>query len=226
MKIKSVKKGNKKYTVDITVKDTHSYQLENGCVVHNTASIVLGTSSGIHAWHNDYYIRRIRVGKNEAIYRYLNDNYPELIEDDVFRSHDTAIIAIPQKSPDGAILRTETALELLNRIKQLNVSWIKPGHLSGANSHNISATVSIKDNEWDVVGEWLWKNRNYYNGLSILPYTDHTYVQPPFEDITKEQYEDLFSVLKTVNLDNIIEEEDYTELKAELACSGNACEIF
>ncbi len=94
-----------------------------------TTSLTLGTSSGIHAWHNDYYIRRLRVGKNEAIYSYLLQNLPELIEDDRFRPHDTAILSVPQKAPEGAITRHETALDLLERVKKVSAEWIKPGHI-------------------------------------------------------------------------------------------------
>ena len=83
-----------------------------------TTSLTLGTSSGIHAWHNDYYVRRVRVGKNEAIYTYLAINHPEIVEDDYFRPHDTAVISIPQKAPEGAILRTESPFDLLERIKK------------------------------------------------------------------------------------------------------------
>ena len=80
-----------------------------------TTSLTLGTSSGIHAWHNDYYIRRIRVGKNESIYNYLAINHPELVEDCVFRGHDTAIISIPQSAPKGSILRSESPFQLYGR---------------------------------------------------------------------------------------------------------------
>ena len=93
-----------------------------------TTSLTLGTSSGIHAWHNDYYIRRIRVGKNEAIYEYLNNLHPELVEDEFFRPHDTAVISAPQKAPEGAITRSETALDLLNRVKKVSTEWVKGGH--------------------------------------------------------------------------------------------------
>ena len=84
-----------------------------------TTSLVLGTSSGIHAWHNDYYIRRIRVGKNESIYQHLEKNHPELVEDEYFRPHDTAVIQVPQKAPDGSILRTESPFQLLERVKKI-----------------------------------------------------------------------------------------------------------
>ncbi len=150
-----------------------------------TSSLVLGTSSGIHAWHNDYYIRRIRVGKNEAIYTYLSIYHPELIEDEYFRPHDTAVISIPQKAPEGAILRTESVFQLLERVKKVSTEWVKHGHRTGSNTHNVSATISVKENEWDLVGEWMWENKEAYNGLSVLPYSNHTYKQAPFEDCTK-----------------------------------------
>lgn len=190
-----------------------------------TTSLTLGTSSGIHAWHNDYYIRRIRVGKNEAIYTYLQVYHPELIEDEYFRPHDTAVISIPQKAPDGAILRNESPIDLLERIKKVHLEWVKPGHISGMNTHNVSATVSIKEDEWDTVGEWMWENRDHYNGLSVLPYSDHTYIQAPFEDCTEEKYEELMKSLTEVDLTKVVELDDNTNLKGELACVGNACEV-
>jgi ribonucleoside-diphosphate reductase alpha chain len=190
-----------------------------------TTSLALGTSSGIHAWHNDYYIRRIRVGKNEAIYSYLAINHPELIEDEYFRPHDTAVISIPQKAPEGAIMRTESPFDLLERIKRVHLEWVKPGHRSGNNTHNVSATVSLRDEEWDEAGEWMWENRDHYNGLSVLPYNGGTYVQAPFEDITEEQYNELMISLHNIDLSNVIELDDNTDLKGEAACAGGACEI-
>ena len=190
-----------------------------------TTSLTLGTSSGIHAWHNDYYVRRIRVGKNEAIYSYLAKNHPELIEDCVFRGHDTAVISIPQKAPSGSILRTESPFDLLNRVKKISTEWVKPGHRKGSNTHNVSATISLKKDEWSKAGEWMWKNRDCYNGLSVLPYDGGTYTQAPFEDITKKEYERLFKSLNSVNLLGVVELTDETDLKGELACAGGSCEI-
>ena len=190
-----------------------------------TTSLTLGTSSGIHAWHNDYYIRRIRVGKNEPIYGYLSQNHPELIEDEYFSPHTTAVISIPQKAPEGSILRTESALQLLKRVKLVTDEWVKPGFRKGQNTHNISATVSIKDAEWVDVGEWMWDNRNSYNGLSVLPFSDHTYKQAPFEDCSKETYEALMGSLTNIDLTKVKEEEDNTDLKGEVACAGGACTL-
>ena len=190
-----------------------------------TTSLTLGTSSGIHAWHDDYYIRRLRVGKNEAIYTYLSIYHPELVEDEYFRPHDTAVISVPQKAPEGAILRDESALSLLKRVKKISEEWIKSGHRKGQNTHNVSATVSIRESEWQDVGEWMWENRNVYNGLSVLPFSDHTYVQAPFETCSKETYEALLKALTNVNLSKIIEDQDDTDLQGELACAGGLCEV-
>ena len=190
-----------------------------------TTSLALGTSSGIHAWHNDFYIRRIRVGKNESMYPYLLNNHPELVKDEYFRPHDTAVIEIPQKAPEGAILRTESVFDLLKRIKKVSQEWIKPGNTKGMNSHNVSATVSIKEDEWELVGDWMWKNREHYNGLSVLPYDGGSYIQAPFEDCTEETYNKMVKSLAKVDLTQISETTDETDLKGELACAGGSCEI-
>ena len=190
-----------------------------------TTSLTLGTSSGIHAWHNDYYVRRIRVGKNESIYSYLAINHPELVEDEYFRPHDTAVISIPQKAPEGSILRSESPFELLDRIKKVHLEWVKPGHRSGNNTHNVSATVSLRDDEWDLAGEWMWENRKHYNGLSVLPYNGGTYTQAPFEDINEETYNTMMESLHSIDLSKVIELDDSTDLKGEAACAGGACEI-
>lgn len=239
-----------------------------------TTSCVLGTSSGIHAWHNDYYIRRIRIMKNDSLYTYLMINHPELIEDDKLRSHDTAIISIPQKAPEGSILRTETALDLLERVKKFNVEWVKGGHNKGDNTNNVSATVSIDKNrlytmeqlepgfneqqirewresfpydgyvgdgvtvddmikgldrpaieEWTAVGEWMWENKDTFNGLSVLPYDNGSYVQAPFENCTKEVYEEMMKSLKDIDLTGVVEIDDNTSHSQEAACAGGQCSI-
>ncbi len=190
-----------------------------------TTSLTLGTSSGIHAWHNDYYIRRIRVGKNEAIYTHLLVNHSEMIEDEYFRPHDTAVISVPQKAPEGAIMRTESALSLLKRVARISEEWVKPGTRRGQNTHNVSATISIKDAEWADVGEWMWDNRDVYNGLSVLPFSDHSYKQAPFEDCSKETYEALLNSLEKIDLTKVVELDDNTNLADQAACAGGACEV-
>ena len=191
-----------------------------------TASIILGTSSGIHAWHNEYYLRRIRVGKNEEIYQYLLEAHPELIEDEIFRPHDTAVISIPQKAPEGSLYRHESPFDLLERVKWFKENWIDGGHNNGINTHNISATISVKSDQWEDVGEWMWENQNSFNGLSVLPFDGGTYQQAPFEDITKEEYERLESQIHSIDLTKIIEEEDNTALNQELACGPDGCDVY
>jgi len=190
-----------------------------------TTSLTLGTSSGIHAWHNDFYIRRLRVGKNEPIYKYLLAHNPELVKDEYFRPHDTAVIEIPQSAPKGSIMRTESAFDLLKRVKKVATEWVKPGHRKGSNTHNVSATISLKEDEWDKAGKWMWDNRECYNGLSVLPYDGGTYTQAPFEDISEKKFEQMVKHLMDIDLSKIVEIEDNTNLKGELACAGGSCEI-
>ena len=190
-----------------------------------TSSLVLGTSSGIHAWHNEHYVRRVRVGKNESIYTYLLINHPELVKDEFFKPTIQAVIEVPQKAPEGAVTRRESALDLLKRVSKVSKEWVKPGHRKGANKNNVSTTVTIKPDEWQEVGEWMWNNRENFTALSVLPYSDHTYIQAPFEDITQEQYEEMVKVLHNINLDDVIELTDATTLQGEVACGGGACEV-
>lgn len=191
-----------------------------------TSSLVLGCSSGIHAWHDEYYIRRIRIGKNEALYTYLSIYHPELLEDDFFKPTIQAIISVPQQAPKTAILRNEeTALTLLERVKKFNVEWVKAGHKKGANTNNVSATISIKPEEWEEVGKWMWDNKETFNGLSVLNYSNHSYVQAPFESINRDQFLEMSKSLREIDLSKIIEITDETQLQSELACSGGNCEI-
>ena len=204
-----------------------------------TTSLVLGTASGIHAWHNDYYLRTMRFNKNEDIASYLIVNHPELCEDDVLRPADTVCVRIPVKAPENSILRTETAIDTLERIKRFSLEWIKGGHINGDNTHNVSATISIdKDrkymievfsdsyqDEWEVVGEWMWENRDVYNGLSVLPAFNHTYKQAPFEDISKEEYEKRISTIQSIDLTKVTELDDTVDFGQVAACAGGACEI-
>ena len=190
-----------------------------------TSSLTVGSSSGIHAWHNDYYIRRMRVGKNEALYRYMINNFPSLVEDCKFKPHLEAVMSFPQKAPEGAIYRTESALQLLKRVKKFNREWVENGYREGPNQHNVSCTISIKQNEWARVGAWMWENRHYYTGISVLPYDNGTYVQAPFEDCTEEVYNEMVKHLHAIDLTQVQEIDDNTNLTDQQACAGGACEV-
>lgn len=189
-----------------------------------TSSLVVGSSSGIHAWHNDYYIRRMRMGKNEALYKYLAKKVPRLVEDDTLVPGG-AVFSCPQKAPEGAIVRTESMSDLLERVRKFNLDWVRHGHNGGDNTHNVSCTISVKPDAWEEVSEWMWENRNEYNGISVLPYDGGTYQQAPFEDITKYHYEQLLKHVTDINLKMVVEEEDHTDLQGEQACAGGQCEV-
>jgi ribonucleoside-diphosphate reductase alpha chain len=223
-----------------------------------TTSLVLGTASGIHAWHAPYYLRTMRFNKNEDMAAYLMVNHPELCEDDVLRPTDTVCVRIPVKAPEGSIFRTETAIDTLERVKKFSLEWIKPGHINGDNTHNVSATISIDSNkyylsdfgpdngyqffkegplttsekidcaettEWEAVGAWMWKNREVYNGLSVLPFFGGSYQQAPFEDITEEEYNKRITSLTSIDLSKVTEVDDNVEFTQTASCAGGACEI-
>lgn len=191
-----------------------------------TSSIVLGSSSGIHAWHSPHYIRRMRVGKNEAIYSYLSNKLPELVEDDYFNPRNQAVISVPQEAPNGSIFRTESSLDLLARAIRFNEEWVRAGHNSGDNANNVSCTLSIKPEEWELIGDKLWGYRDLYNGMSVLPYDGGTYIQAPFEECTKEKFEEMSKHLGDINLSEVVEEYDNTDLTGEAACAGGKCDTI
>jgi ribonucleoside-diphosphate reductase alpha chain len=213
-----------------------------------TTSCVLGTASGIHAWHNDFYIRRMQMSKSEDLYKYLAANHPNLVKDHLLIPN-SAVVEIPIKAPAGSVIRTETAIDTLERVKKVSQDWIKPGHIHGDNTHNVSATISIdknrmynvditdkdypdvllrhfvKKDEWEVVGEWMWDNKEFYNGLSVLPFDGGSYSQAPFEDITEEQYNELVGQLTSIDLSLVTEDDDITDLAGEVACGADGCVI-
>ena len=191
-----------------------------------TTSLVLGCSSGIHAWHNDYYIRRMRAGKDEELAQYMMKVAPALVEQDVMVPHQV-VLSFPQKAPDGACVRSESIFNLLDRVKKVSQEWVDAGHGKGDNRHNVSCTISVKDNEWEELTNWMWINREHYNGISVLPYFGaEAYPQLPFEDCTKEVYESLLVHLEAINIDEVFEQDGKAiNLTAELACAGNFCEL-
>jgi ribonucleoside-diphosphate reductase alpha chain len=191
-----------------------------------TTSCVVGTSSGIHAWHNDFYIRRMQCTKDEALYKYLEKNHPDLVEDMTLIPN-SAVIEIPQRAPKTAILRKkETALQMLKRVEKWNREWVRKGHQTGMNTNNVSATVSVKDNEWERVGKWMWDHRDTFNGLSVLPYDGGTYTQAPFEDIDEKEFKKRYRKLDELDLSKVKEIDDNTSVAQELACAGGSCEII
>ncbi len=191
-----------------------------------TTSCVVGTSSGIHAWHSKRYIRNMQCTVGDDLYNYFAENHKPLIK---IMDYDpkSAVIGIPQEAPEGAILReNETALKLLERVKRFNLEWVRSSHQRGPNTNNVSATISCKDEEWKDVGNWMWENKDTFNGLSVLPYDGGSYADAPFQEVTEEEYNKKMNYIKSTKIDltKIVEEDDNTDLSGEIACAGGACE--
>lgn len=216
-----IKDKNKKTAEDIDINPAARCTLVKPS---GTTSLVLGSSSGIHGWHDTWFIRTIRFNMNEDIAMYMSVNHPELCEVDKLRS-DVLCVRVPMKAPEGAIMRTESAIDLLERVKKFSEEWIKPGHREGVNTHNVSATISLKSDEWETVGDWMWNNRASYNGLSVLPYDGGTYVQTPFESCSGAEFRDRYEALEDVDLTKVHEIDDNTAFTQDTACAGGKCEI-
>lgn len=183
-----------------------------------TVSQLVNSASGIHARHSPYYIRRIRMDKKDPMYLFLKDK-GMVVEDDVRNPESTAVFSFPFKSPEGAICRTDrTAIEQLELWLIYQRHWCE---------HKPSVTVSVKDEEWPEVIAWVWKYFDELSGVSFLPFSDHTYVQAPYEDCTKEQYEEMLTrIPNDVSFTEMIEDRDTTEGSQTLACiSAGGCEI-
>jgi ribonucleoside-diphosphate reductase alpha chain len=230
---KNYKEYNWKKITDLVLKTNEEYAEKIGtnkasriCCIkpEGSSSTVLGTSSGIHARFAPYYIRRVRYNKNEPIAEFLINNHSEIVEDE-FGNPNAIVVSIPQRSPETSIFRDESALETLERVKFFHENWIRPTHRNGTNSHNVSCTINIKNNEWEKVKKWMWDNRESYNGISIFPYDGGSYLQAPFEEITKEKYLEMINTIKDIDFTKIIEDEDLTTLKEQVACAGNVCEL-
>ncbi len=193
-----------------------------------TTSCVVGTSSGIHAWHSNFYIRNMQCTVGDDLYNYFSVNHPSLIK---IMDYDpkSAVIGVPQKAPGTAILRDdETAITFLERVNRFNLEWVKEGHRTGPNTNNVSATCNLKEDEWDDVGKWMWDNRKNYNGLSVLPFDGGSYKDAPFTDCTEDVFIEKMSYIdiNPIDIELIYESGDNTDLKGELACAGGSCELI
>jgi len=182
-----------------------------------TVSQLVNSASGIHARHNDYYIRTIRMDKKDPIYGFLKNRGVQ-VEDEQYRPESTAVFSFPMKAPKGAITRNDmTAIEQMENWLVYQRHWC---------DHKPSVTISVKDHEWMDVGAWVWKYFDEISGISFLPHSDHTYVQAPYQDATKEEYEALLKKTpKEIEWTSFIEEDDNTEGAQTLACTGGSCEI-
>ena len=219
--MKIVKKEiSKNLTVDIEVSGTHTYQLSNGCIVHNTVSQLVDSASGIHARHNPYYIRTVRADNKDPLCQMMKEQgFPN--EPDVTKPDHTTVFSFPSKSPEGAICRTE-----MSAWKQLSLWHSYAKHWC---EHKPSVTVSIKEDEWVDTASWVYANFNDISGISFLPFSDHTYQQAPYQDCTEKEYKTLLNKMpKNVDWSSLAkyESQDYTSSSQEFACSADkGCEI-
>lgn len=189
-----------------------------------STSIIFGTSSGIHSYHSPYYIRRVRIMKNEELYKFLTKKFPACIEVSDFMNDNMGVIKFPMNAPDGAILRSESVFDIMTRIKHFSVEWIKNGQMGTCvDANSVSATISIKNDEWNKVGEWMWDNRDHYNGLSILPFDNHDYKQAPFTSCSYEEYCKLCCEWDGFEIENVTKKD--INFENEPACAGGKCEI-
>ena len=182
-----------------------------------TVSQLVDSASGIHARHNPFYVRRIRMDKKDPIYSFLKDKGVP-VEDEAYHPESTAVFSFPMKAPKGAICRTDkTALEQLELWLLYQRYWCQ---------HKPSVTISVKDDEWPEVGAWVWKHFDEISGISFLPFSNHSYVQAPYTDITEEEYNKLVEEMPAnIDWSLFVEEDDNTIGTQTLACSSGSCEI-
>lgn len=224
MKIVSIKKLAPEFTVDIEVEDTHTYQLSNGCVSHNTVSQLVNCSSGLHPRYSDYYIRRVRVNAKDPVAKLLIDkgvpHNPEVGQE--YDTANTYVFDFPIKSPRGSITKDQwTAIEQLEYWAMFNEYWC---------DGNPSVTIYVGEEEWVEVGAWIYKNWNQVCGLSFLPRDNKHYELAPYSECTADEYHKACEMYKKVDIDfdselDAYEQEDNTTGAQQMACVSGICEI-
>ena len=207
------RKTNVKYAKLLDIPESASIT----CVKPSgTVSQLVDSASGIHARHNDYYIRTIRMDKKDSIYQFLKDKGVS-VEDEAYHSDTTAVFSFPIKAPVNSIMRNDkTALEQLENWLIYQRHWCE---------HKPSVTISVKDDEWMEVGAWVWNHFDELSGISFLPHSDHSYKQAPYQDCSKEEYEALKKITPEVDFAELVEVDDNTTGAQTLACTGGSCEV-
>ena len=185
-----------------------------------TVSQLTDTASGIHARHNDYYIRTVRGDNKDPLTQFLIEQGIHN-EPDVMKPDSTTVFSFAMKSPQGAVTRTQmTAIDQLELWKTYAIHWCE---------HKPSVTISVKEEEWMEVGAWVYENFDVASGVSFLPHSDHTYQQAPYQDINVDEYNEWKQTYGEVNIDweklTEFEKEDNTTGSRELACTAGVCEV-
>ena len=178
----------------------------------------MDSSSGIHGRFSPYYIRTVRQSNSDPLTQLLKaQGVPN--EPDAMNPNKTTVFSFPIKSPEGATLASEqTAIEQLENWLLFKKHWAE---------HSVSVTVYVKEDEWLEVGDWVYKNFDVVTGISFLPYSEHSYLQAPYQPCSKEEYESAVKAMPDVDFSKLVdyEFEDNTEGSQTLACSSGGCEI-
>ena len=184
-----------------------------------TVSQLVDSASGIHARHSPYYIRTVRGDNKDPLTQFMIDQgIPN--EPCVMKPNSTVVFSFPVKSPEQAVTRNDmTAVEQLELWLTYQRHWCE---------HKPSVTISVRDSEWMSVGAFVYEHFDEMSGVSFLPHSDHTYQQAPYQDCTKEEYEEMLALMPD-SIDweelNDYENEDNTVSMQTMACSGDSCEI-
>ena len=213
-----VNKINKKYAKKLGIPQSSA----TTCVKPSgTVSQTFDCASGMHPRNSAYYIRRIRISVTDSLFKMLKDQgvpyHPEVGQ--TMEGANTYVFEFPVKAPKGAIVKDDiTALDQLEHWKDVKINYTE---------HNPSVTISVGDDEWIQVANWVFENWKIVGGLSFLPRSDHVYQLAPYEAIDKETYERLYKTVENIDYSKLVtyEQRDETDLKRELACAGNLCEI-
>ena len=219
-------------TLDIEVGQTHSYQLENGVVTHNTSSLFLGSASGIHPHHSRKYIRRIQCNKVDNVYKHFKKNNKHATEEGVWSANKTDdVVSFPVIVDDDAMIKADlSAIDHLKIIRDTQEDWV----LNGADNHevknNVSCTVLVKEHEWKEVINYLYAHMEYFSAVSLLSdIGEKIYAQAPLQSILTEEDEKMFAELmakwKHIDWDSFKENDDNTNLTQESSCAGGKCEL-
>lgn len=198
-----------------------------------TTSLLLDTGSGIHPHHAKRYFRRVQVNRTDPVYRHFREKNPHMTERSVYHPDSDDVITFPEEAPENALLRRDlAAMKFLEHVKMVQRHWVQAGRAYETYSpglhHNVSNTCTVKPDEWDDVEKFIWENRAFFTGISLLPFSgDKTYAQAPREEVATEEDIAKWNRLKyhPVNYADLREQTDVTDLRGTPACAGGACEV-